>query len=43
MENTEYSNTCEICGADDRAPVFTGPVRDGSFGSLTSKDHTIYQ
>ncbi len=43
MADIEYSNTCEICGADDWAPAFTGPVRDGSFGSLTSKDHTIYQ
>ena len=43
MENTAYSHTCEICGADDWAPVFTGLLRDGSFGSQTSKNHTIYE
>lgn len=43
MAGIAYSHTCEICGTDDWAPVFTGPVRDGSFGNLTSKDHTIYQ
>jgi hypothetical protein len=43
MADVAYSHTCEICGADDWAPVFTGPLRDGSFGSLTSKDHTIYE
>lgn len=43
MDNIEFSNTCEICGADEWTSVFTGLVRDGSFGNLTSKDHTIYQ
>jgi SAM-dependent methyltransferase len=43
MADIAYSHTCEICGADDWEPVFTGPVRDGSFGSRTSKDHTIHQ
>jgi SAM-dependent methyltransferase len=43
MGKTEFTYTCEICGADDWATVFTGPVRDGSFGNLTTGDHTIYQ
>lgn len=43
MVDAAYSHICEICGADDWAPVFSGPVRDGSFGSLTPEDHTIYQ
>jgi len=43
MADIVYSHICEICGADDWEPVFTGPVRDGSFGIRTSKGHTIYQ
>ena len=43
MTEPVYSHTCEICGAEDWTPDFIGPVRDGAFGSLTSKNHTVYQ
>jgi 2-polyprenyl-3-methyl-5-hydroxy-6-metoxy-1,4-benzoquinol methylase len=43
MKDPQYSWTCEICGTDDWTPVYTGPMRDGSFGSLTAEVHTIYQ
>jgi len=43
MGKPTYTHPCEICKADDWSPVYTGPVRDGSFGSVTSEDHTVYQ
>lgn len=43
MEKEQFNHTCEVCGASDWATVFTGPIRDGSFGNLTAQDHTIYQ
>jgi len=43
MKDPQYSRTCELCGANEWAAVYTGPIRDGSFGRLTPKEHTIYQ
>jgi SAM-dependent methyltransferase len=43
MKDPQYSRACEICGADDWTAVYTGPLRDGSFGHLTANEHTIYQ
>ena len=43
MKKSEYTRTCEICGTSDWTPVYQGPIRDGSFGSLTPEAHRIYQ
>lgn len=43
MEHSNKSLICEICGGSDWSPVFSGPIRDGSFGNTTPAAHTIYQ
>jgi SAM-dependent methyltransferase len=43
MEHLTYTRPCEICAANDWLPVFSGPIRDGSFGNVTPENHTIYQ
>lgn len=43
MENSNNTLICEICGGSDWLAAFSGPIRDGSFGSMTPDDHTIYQ
>jgi SAM-dependent methyltransferase len=42
MGNSTSTQICEICGEKNWIQVYTGPVRDGSFGTATSKDHTVY-
>jgi SAM-dependent methyltransferase len=42
MGKPTYTHPCEICGANDWSPVYIGPVRDGSFGSVTSENQTVY-
>lgn len=43
MKKSEHTQACEICGGRDWDPVYEGPVRDGSFGSVTPEAHRIYQ
>jgi SAM-dependent methyltransferase len=43
MGHSNNTYVCEICGGRDWSSVFSGPIRDGSFGSTTPEDHTIYQ
>jgi SAM-dependent methyltransferase len=43
MKHTTYTHPCEICAANDWLPVFSGPIRDGSFGNVTPENHAIYQ
>jgi SAM-dependent methyltransferase len=43
MKKSEYAQACEICGTSDWTTVYKGPVRDGSFGNVTSEAHPIYQ
>ena len=43
MKHPNNTHSCEICGSDDLLPVFSGPIRDGSYGNTTPADHTIYQ
>ena len=42
MGDSTSTQSCEICGEKKWVPVYRGPVRDGAFGSTTSKDHTVY-
>ncbi len=43
MKTSEYGRACEICGDLDWTAVYEGPVRDGSFGSVTPEAHRVYQ
>ena len=43
MKKSEYAQVCEICGTSNWTTVYEGPVRDGSFGNVTSEAHPIYQ
>ena len=43
MEHSNKLQVCEICGVNDWTPAFSGPIRDGAFGSATPEDHTIYE
>jgi len=43
MKHSNNTHICEICGGSDWSPAFNGPIRDGSFGSTTPENHTIYQ
>lgn len=43
MPEPQRQSPCEICTALQWNPVYTGPVRDGSFGHLTKRDCTVYE
>ena len=43
MKPNDSIRACEICGAGDFLTAYEGPVRDGSFGSLTAQAHRVYQ
>ena len=43
MKNSANTQVCEICSSSDWTAVYDGPVRDGSFGSVTSAAHRIYE
>lgn len=43
MKKPEDMRACEICGADDWTLVYQGPIRDGSFGTVTPEDCRIFQ
>jgi 2-polyprenyl-3-methyl-5-hydroxy-6-metoxy-1,4-benzoquinol methylase len=43
MEPSNNTYICVICGGSDWSPVFSGLIRDGSFGNMTRDEHTVYQ
>lgn len=42
MNTCSYIHPCEICEKENWVPHYKGPVRDGSFGNLTRKEHVVF-
>jgi 2-polyprenyl-3-methyl-5-hydroxy-6-metoxy-1,4-benzoquinol methylase len=39
----KFQHTCEICGNSEWQGIYCGPIRNGSFGSLTDEDCLVAQ
>ena len=42
MKKPEDTRACEICGADEWTLIYEGPIRDGSFGTVTPEDRRVF-
>ena len=34
---------CRVCGIDELIVIFSGKIRDGSYGNITSQDYKVFQ